>query len=191
MKKAEVYSAIKSCIDYEIKAMCQNKMKRNHTHDFSSFYSDTFPLILVFHAAFYWRIYLCFLHFNSFAATDLLTLSLFIVVTFRWYYRRWIDTDTIDRYYLSCWLPMVSIHRLKIFHFRLIVSIYFFDRIETSTQDFFSSKDIRSNRCFFTVNRLSVSIQSMFFSPLVPTYVQGLFNLGVSNASYILSCCVY
>jgi hypothetical protein len=38
-------------------------MKRNHTHDFFSFCSDTSPLILVFYAAFYWRIYLCFLHF--------------------------------------------------------------------------------------------------------------------------------
>ncbi len=59
MKKAEVYSLIKSCIEYK------------HMYDFSSFYSDTFPLILEFYAAFYWRIYLCFLHFNSFAATDL------------------------------------------------------------------------------------------------------------------------
>jgi hypothetical protein len=29
------------------------KMKRNHVYDSSSFYSDTFPLILVFYAAFY------------------------------------------------------------------------------------------------------------------------------------------
>ncbi len=47
-------------------------MKRNHEYDSSSFYSDTFPLILVFDTAFYWRIYL----FSS--------------------NRRWIDTDTID-----------------------------------------------------------------------------------------------
>jgi hypothetical protein len=33
--------------------MCRNKMKINHTHDFSSFYSNTFPLILVFYAAFF------------------------------------------------------------------------------------------------------------------------------------------
>ncbi len=72
MKKAEVYSSIKSCIEYE------------HVYDFSSFYSDTFPLILVFYAAFYWKIYLCFLHFNIFAATNLLTLSLFTGVTFGW-----------------------------------------------------------------------------------------------------------
>ncbi len=43
-----------------LKGMCKNKMKRNHTHDFFSSCSDTFPLILVFCAAFYWRIYLCF-----------------------------------------------------------------------------------------------------------------------------------
>ncbi len=35
----------------------------------------------------------------------------------------WIDTDTIDRYYWSCWPPIVSIHGLKIFSFWLIVSI--------------------------------------------------------------------
>ncbi len=32
--------------------MCRNKKKRNHVYDLSSFYSDTFPLILVFYAAF-------------------------------------------------------------------------------------------------------------------------------------------
>jgi hypothetical protein len=36
---------------------------------------------------------------------------------------RWIDTDTIDRPYWSCWPPIVSIHRLKIFSFWSIVSI--------------------------------------------------------------------
>jgi hypothetical protein len=36
-----------------LKGMCENKMKRNHTHDFFSFCSDTSPLILVFYAAFY------------------------------------------------------------------------------------------------------------------------------------------
>jgi hypothetical protein len=35
-----------------LKGMCQNKMKRNHVYDFSSFYSDTLPLILIFYAAF-------------------------------------------------------------------------------------------------------------------------------------------
>ncbi len=35
-----------------LKGMCQNKMKRNHVYDFSSFNLDTFPLILVFYAAF-------------------------------------------------------------------------------------------------------------------------------------------
>jgi hypothetical protein len=30
-----------------------NKMKRNHVYDFSSYYSDTFPLILVLFAAVY------------------------------------------------------------------------------------------------------------------------------------------
>ncbi len=35
----------------------------------------------------------------------------------------WINTDIIDRYYLSCWLPIALIHRLKIFHFWPIVSI--------------------------------------------------------------------
>jgi hypothetical protein len=58
-------------------------MKRYFTHDFSSFYSDTFPLILVFYAAFFEE-YNCFLHFKSFSATDLLILSLFTVVTFGW-----------------------------------------------------------------------------------------------------------
>ncbi len=90
--------------------MCRNKMKQNHVcpfnprilcsflleiHDFSSFYFDTFPLILAFYAAFYWRIYLCFRHFYSFAATDLLTLSLFTVVHLAGHNRQWIDTDTI------------------------------------------------------------------------------------------------
>ncbi len=36
---------------------------------------------------------------------------------------RWIGTDSIDRYYWSYWPPIVSIHRLKIFSFWLIVSI--------------------------------------------------------------------
>jgi hypothetical protein len=48
-----------------LKGMCQNKMKRNHTDNLFSFCSDIFPLKLIFYAAFYWRIYLCFLHFNS------------------------------------------------------------------------------------------------------------------------------
>ncbi len=48
-----------------LKGMCHKKMRRNHTQNFFSFCSDTFPLILVFYAAFYWRICLCFLHFNS------------------------------------------------------------------------------------------------------------------------------
>jgi hypothetical protein len=89
-----------------LKGMCRNKMKRYFTHDFSSFYSDTFPLILVFYAAFFEE-YNCFLHFKSFSATDLLILSLFIVVTFGW------ALSAMDqyRYYRSCWLPIVSIHR--------------------------------------------------------------------------------
>ncbi len=44
--------------------------------------------------------------------------------------RRWIDgsipipsIDTIDRYYWSCWPPIVSIHRLKNFSLWSIVSI--------------------------------------------------------------------
>ncbi len=41
-------------------------------------------------------------------------------------------------------------HRLK--------KNYFFDRIEPLAQDFFPSKDQRSNRGFFTVNRLWVWI---------------------------------
>jgi hypothetical protein len=36
-----------------LKGMCQEKMKRNPVYDSSSFYSDTFPLILVFCADFY------------------------------------------------------------------------------------------------------------------------------------------
>jgi hypothetical protein len=35
---------------------------------------------------------------------------------------------------------------------------------------FFSSKDHQSNQHFFTVNLLSISIQSMFFSPSLLTY---------------------
>ncbi len=38
-----------------------------------------------------------------------------ISVTIDGHNRRWIDTDTIDRYCWSCWPPIVSIHRLKIF----------------------------------------------------------------------------
>jgi hypothetical protein len=36
-----------------LKGMCQNKMKRDHVYGFSSLYSDTLPLILLFYAAFY------------------------------------------------------------------------------------------------------------------------------------------
>jgi hypothetical protein len=41
--------------------MCWEKIKRNHMYDSSSFYSDTFPLILVFCAAFFIEEYTCFL----------------------------------------------------------------------------------------------------------------------------------
>jgi hypothetical protein len=116
-------------------------MKRNHVYDSSSFYSDTFPLILIFYAAFYWRTYL----FSSNG--------------------RWIDTNTIDRYYRSCWLPIPSIYRFKTFHFWPKVSIIGQKKKDFSSiksnhrlKIFFSSKDHRSNQCFFTVNRLLVSI---------------------------------
>ncbi len=113
-------------------------MKRNHVYDFFTFYSDTFPLILVFYAAFSWRI---FLLFSS--------------------NRRWIDTDTINWYYQSCWLPIASIYQLKIFHFWLIVSIIGCKK-KHRLKIFSSSQDHRSNQFFFTVNWLSVLIQSMF-----------------------------
>ncbi len=127
-----------------LKGMCQEKMKRIRVYDSSSFYSDTFPLILVFYAAFYWM-------FSS--------------------NRRWIVTDTIDRYYQSCWLPIASIYRLKIFNFLPIVSIFgskkkmffFIDKIKPTAKIFFFLKIIdlidvflqlidyrhRSNQCFF------------------------------------------
>ncbi len=100
-----------------LKGMCRNKIKRNHTHDFSSFYSDTFPLILVFYAAFYWRIYLYFLHFNSSVQQIFWHCPFLLSFHLAGHNRRWIDTDTIDRYYWSCWLPIVPIHRLKKFPF--------------------------------------------------------------------------
>ncbi len=43
--------------------MGHNKMKSNHTHDFFSFFPDTFPLILVFYAAFIEE-YTSVFHFN-------------------------------------------------------------------------------------------------------------------------------
>ncbi len=129
-------------------------MKRNHVYDFSSFYSGTFPVILVFYAAFYWRIYLCFLHFNNSVQQIFWHCPFLLSLHLAGHNRRWIDTGTIDWYYWSSLLPIVSILWLKIVHFWPIVSIiglkknYFFDRIEPSAQDFFSSKDHRSNRCF-------------------------------------------
>ncbi len=36
-----------------IKGNWSEQNERNHVYDFSSVYSDTFPLILVFYAAFY------------------------------------------------------------------------------------------------------------------------------------------
>jgi hypothetical protein len=99
----------------------------------------------------------------------------------------WIDTNTIDRYYWSCWLPIVSIYRLKIFHFWPIVLIigskkHFRKKIIVSIESnhrlkiFFSPKDHRSNRCFFTVNWLLVS---MFFSPSVPTHGDGGYRIRI------------
>jgi hypothetical protein len=143
-------------------------------YDISSFYSDTLPLILVFYAAFYWRIYLCFLLFDS-SVQQIFWHCPFLPSLHL--AGQNCDTNTIDRYYRSCWLPIVSIHRLKIFHFWLIVSIIVSKKkiifsIESNhrLKIFFSSKDHWSNWYFFTVNRLSVSIQSMFFSPSVPNY---------------------
>jgi hypothetical protein len=49
MKRNHVYDFLHLC---ENVRTCRNKMKRNHVYDFSSFYLDTFPLILVFSAAF-------------------------------------------------------------------------------------------------------------------------------------------
>ncbi len=46
---------------------------------------------------------------------------------------------------------------------------YFFDRIKQSAQDFFSSKDHQSNRCFLQlIDYRYRSNQCFFFSPLVP-----------------------
>jgi hypothetical protein len=123
-------------------------------YDFSSFYSDAFPLIL---AASYWRIYLCFLLFTSSLQQIFWHCPFLKSLHLAGRNPRWIDTNTIDWYYWSCWQPIVSIHRLKMFHFWLIVSIIgphtkkIFP-IESNHQlkIFSSSKDHWSNWCFFS-----------------------------------------
>jgi hypothetical protein len=134
--------------------MCREKIKRNPVYDSSSFYSDTFPLILIFYAAFYWRIYL----FSS--------------------NRRWIDTDTIDRYYWSCWLPIASIYLLKIVHFWPIVSIISLKEKKFSSiksnhrlKIFFSSKDHRSNLCFLQLIDYQYRSNRYFFRHRCPSMV--------------------
>ncbi len=114
------------------------------------------PLILVFYAAFYWRIYL----FSS--------------------NRRWIDTHTINRYYRSCWLPIASFYRLKIFHFWPIVSIIGpkkkFSSIKSNhrLKIFFSSKDHRSNRCFLQLIDYQYQSNQCFFRHRCPSVVASL-----------------
>jgi hypothetical protein len=49
--------------------------------------------------------------FLTVPATDLLTLSLLLPLKLAGHNRQWIDTDTINQYYRSCWLLIVLIHR--------------------------------------------------------------------------------
>jgi hypothetical protein len=84
-------------------------------YDFSSFYSDTFPLILVFYAAFFWRIYLCFLLIGN---GSILILSVMLLTNC-------INLSVKKFSFLTCSIdhwskikkvsPIKSNHRLKIF----------------------------------------------------------------------------
>jgi hypothetical protein len=99
------------------------------------------------------------------------------------FYRRyiWLGIIAMDRYryYQSILSVMLATDcidpSVKIFSF-LTDSIdhrfkknYFFDRIEPSAQDFFSSKDHRSNRCFLQLIDYRYRSNHVF-SPSVPNY---------------------
>ncbi len=93
--------------------------------------------------------------------------------------RRWIDTDTIDRYYRSCWLPIASIYRLKIFHFLTDGIDHRSEKKNFSSiksnhwlKIFFSTEDHRSNRCFLQLIDYRYRSNRCFFSPSVPIYAQ-------------------
>jgi hypothetical protein len=85
-----------------LKGMCQNKMKRNYVYDSSSFYYDTFPLILVFFAACYWRLYLCFL---------LLTVCSNI------------SFDTVSFYRHYIWLGIIGMDRFQYYRSILLIML--------------------------------------------------------------------
>jgi hypothetical protein len=99
--RKKVYSSIKLHRIRGLKGMCRNKMKRNHVYDFAMY-------SLFWHIPYTPRILYSFLLKN---------VPLFCSN------RQYIDTDTIDWYYQSGWLPMASIYCLKNFDFWLIVSI--------------------------------------------------------------------
>ncbi len=102
----------------------------------------------------HYLIHLCFLLFNSSMQQIFWHCPFLPSWRLAGHNRGWIKTDTIDRFYQSCWLPIVSIHLLKMFHFLPIVSIIGSKKIILSIESihrlkvFFSSKDHRSNQCF-------------------------------------------
>jgi hypothetical protein len=89
----------------------------------------------------------------------------------------WLDIIAMDRYryYRSFWLPIVSIHRLKNFHFWPIVSIIGSKKknilIESNhrLKIFFSSKDHRSNRYFLQLIDYRYRSNRCFFRHRCPT----------------------
>jgi hypothetical protein len=62
-------------------------------------------------SAFYWRMHLCFLHINSSLQQIFWQWPFLPSLHLTEHNQRWKDIDAIDRYYQSCWLPIVSIHR--------------------------------------------------------------------------------
>jgi hypothetical protein len=150
MKKAEVYSSIKLHRIRGLKGVCQNKIKRNHVYDFNSFYFDTFslilytlPLILVFYAAYYWRIYLCFLLFNSSVQ------QIFDIVPF-YHQHIWLGIIAMDRY-RSYWSILLVIQATDC----IDPSVKIFSFLTDSINHWFEEKKL-----FFRQNR---TIGSRFF----------------------------
>jgi hypothetical protein len=150
-------------------------MKRNHF--------DTFPVILVFYGTFYWRIYLCFLLFNSSLQQIFWHCPFFPMYI-------WLSIigdgsitilsiDTISHAATNSINPSI-----KNFSF-LTKSRYLssfrknlFSSIESNHQlkFFSSSKDHRSNQCFYySESIIGINPINVFFHHRCPSMDSGHF----------------
>ncbi len=140
-------------------------MKRNHVYESSSFYSDTFPLILVFYGAFI-KEYTCFLLISD-GSIPILSIDTIGHAGYRKHRSIGENFFFFDRQYRSSvrkkknFSPIKSNHRLKIF---------------------FSSKDHRSNRCFLQLIDYRYRSNRCFFRHRCPPMV-------TSNLPSLFGCC--